>query len=89
MSSSFGQSLVGGLGSRFFFPKSATFFQNLILELYYSKLIETWTQGSPQHLEEVPKSVFFSSSKISLSILDELEELGFRGNERNPPNRMG
>jgi hypothetical protein len=32
-----------------------TFFSILILELRGSKLDKTWTQGSPQHKEQVPK----------------------------------
>jgi hypothetical protein len=32
---------------------------------------------------------FFSNSKISFSILDELKELGFGGTERNLPNQIG
>jgi hypothetical protein len=35
------------------------------------------------------KEVFFSNLKISLLILDELKELGFGGNKRNPPNQSG
>jgi hypothetical protein len=53
------------------------FLSTLILELRGTKLDETWTQGSPQHKEQVPKVVFFQNSKISLSILDELKESTF------------
>jgi hypothetical protein len=35
-----------------------TFFLTLILELQGTKLDETWTQGSPQYKEQVPKKVF-------------------------------
>jgi hypothetical protein len=34
------------------------FFPTLILELRGIKLDEMWTQGSPQHKEQVPKEVF-------------------------------
>jgi hypothetical protein len=84
-----GQSPVRGLRRKFFFPKFAHFFQNLILELYCFKWNETWTQGSPQHQEQVPKRVFFSSLKSFLSILDELEELGFGEIGRNPRDSWG
>jgi hypothetical protein len=40
-------------------------------------LDETWIQGSPQHKEKVSKKGFFLNPKISLLILDELEELGY------------
>jgi hypothetical protein len=49
----------------------------LILELWDTKSDETWTQGSPQHKEQVFKKGFFSNSKIFLPILDELKNLGF------------
>jgi hypothetical protein len=35
------------------------------------------------------KDIFFPNSGIFLSILDELEELGFGENGRYPPNRRG
>jgi hypothetical protein len=40
-------------------------------------LDETWTQGSPQHNEQVPKEFFFPNPNVSLPILDELEESRF------------
>jgi hypothetical protein len=58
------------------------FFSTLILELRGTKLDEIWTQGSPQPKEKVPKEFFFSNSKISVPILDELEESRFWGNQK-------
>jgi hypothetical protein len=34
----------------------------LILELYGTKLDETWTQGSPKHKKQVPKRGVFPKS---------------------------
>jgi hypothetical protein len=39
------------------------FFSTLIHELRGTKLDETWTQGSPQHKEQVSIEVFFPKSK--------------------------
>jgi hypothetical protein len=42
-----------------------TIFLTLILELRGIRLDETWTQGPPQHKEQVPKEVFFKSKDFS------------------------
>jgi hypothetical protein len=55
-----------------------TFFSTLIIQLGGTKLDETWTQGSPQQKEQVPKEVF-TKSKDFLLILDELKECRFWG----------
>jgi hypothetical protein len=39
--------------------------------------MKLWTQGSPQHKEQVSNEIFFSNPKISLLILEELEESRF------------
>jgi hypothetical protein len=62
-----------------------TFISTLILELRGIKLDKTWTHGSPQHKEQVPKEVF-PKSKDFPSDFEELENLGFGGTGRNPPN---
>jgi hypothetical protein len=46
------------------FSKFKSFFSTLILELQGTKLDETWTQGSPQHKEHIPKSVFFQIQRF-------------------------
>jgi hypothetical protein len=51
--------------------------------LSYNAPNRTKFGGSPQQQEQVSKSSFFSSPKISLLILDELEELGFGKIGRN------
>jgi hypothetical protein len=40
------------------FPRFISFFPTLILELRDTKLDETWTQGSPQYKEYIPKRGF-------------------------------
>jgi hypothetical protein len=45
-------------------------------------------KGHHKTTNKFPKR-FFSNPKISLSILDELEESRFWGNGRNPPNQKG
>jgi hypothetical protein len=42
-----------------------TFFSTLILEIRGTKLDETWTQGSPQHKEQIPKEFFFQIQRFS------------------------
>jgi hypothetical protein len=69
---------VGGLRKHELLPKSTPFFPNMILELYVTKLDETWTQGLPQHKDKFSKEVF-SNPKIPLLIVDELKQLGFGG----------
>jgi hypothetical protein len=84
--SSFGRYILKNC--RIYLVHPETLLSSLILELQGTKLDKTWIQESSQHKEQVSKEVF-PNLKISLLILDELKNLGFEGNGRDPPNRRG